>query len=94
MASPTTRTRSKRLEVRTTSEERSIIDRAVEESGTDLTTFVVTHVTDAALRVLADRDHFVLSPDAQRQWDELNSRPARDLPGLRRLLERPTPFTA
>ncbi len=94
MASPTTRTRSKRLEVRTTAEERSIIDRAVEESGMDLTTFVVTHVTDAALRVLADRDHFVLSPDAQRQWDELNSRPARDLPGLRGLLERPTPFTA
>ncbi len=94
MASPTTRTRNKRLEVRTTSEERSIIDRAVEESGTDLTTFVVTHVTDAALRVLTDRDRFVLSPDALRLWDELNRRPARDLPGLRRLLERPTPFTA
>ncbi len=94
MATATTRTRSKRLEVRTTPEERSIIDRAVEESGTDLTTFVVTHVTDAALRVLADRDRFVLSPDAQRSWDELNRRPARDLPGLRKLLERPTPFTA
>ncbi len=94
MASPTTRTRSKRLEVRTTPEERSIIDRAVEESGTDLTTFVVAHVTDAALRVLADRDRFVLAPDAQRKWDELNRRPARELPGLHKLLERPTPFTA
>ncbi len=70
-----------------------LIDRAAEEAGTDLTTFVVTHVTDAALRVLADRDRFVLSVEEANQWDKINRRPARDLPGLRRLLERRSPFT-
>ncbi len=89
----TTRTRSKRLEVRTTAEERELIDRAAEEAGTDLTTFVLVHITDAARRVLADRDRFVLSPDAAADWEEINRRSARDLPGLRRLLARPSPFT-
>ena len=93
MTSANTRTRSKRLEVRTTAEERALIDRAAEAAGTDLTTFVVTHVTDAALRVLADRDRFVLSAEQAKQWDTINRRPARDLPGLRRLLERNSPFT-
>ena len=88
----TTRTRSTRLEVRTTLEERTLIDRAVAESGTDLTSFVVAHVTDAAMRVLADRDRFALSPDAARAWEDLNARPARDLKGLRQLFERSSPF--
>lgn len=88
-----TRTRNRRLEVRTTDEERALIDRAAEEVGTDLTTFILTHVTDAAQRVLADRERFVLSPDSAAQWEEINRRSARDLPGLRRLLERPSPFT-
>ena len=92
MARPTTRTRNSRLEVRTSTEERALIDRAVEASGTDLTTFVVTHVTDAAHRVLADRERFVLSPAAAAEWDEINRRPARDLPSIRRLLQRHSPF--
>lgn len=41
----TTRSRSERLEVRTTKEERALIDRAVAEQGTDLTEFVVSHPT-------------------------------------------------
>ena len=48
----TTRTRSERLEVRTTKDERSLIDRAVAEQGTDLTEFVVSNLTVAARRVL------------------------------------------
>ncbi|MDA8185635.1 MAG: DUF1778 domain-containing protein [Actinomycetota bacterium] len=87
------RRRSRRLELRTTPEERELLDRAVAEMGTDLTDFVVSQATDAARRVLADRDHFVLDPKAALAWEEINSRPARDLPGLRRLVERPSPFS-
>jgi uncharacterized protein (DUF1778 family) len=87
-----TRTRDKRLEVRTSAEERALIDRAAEVAGTDLTTFVVTHVTEAAQRVLADRDQFALSAEAAAEWDKINRRGARDLPGLRRLFDRPSPF--
>ena len=89
---PTARTRDLRLEVRTTDDERSLIDRAVAAAGVDLTSFVVSNLTDAARRVLADRDRFALTADAAAEWDRINARPARDLAGLRRLMQRPSPF--
>lgn len=90
----TTRARSERLEVRTTKEERALIDRAAAEQGTDLTEFVVSNLTVAARRVLADRSDFALDAASAEAWEAVNRRRARDLPGLRRLMERPTPFTA
>lgn len=90
---PRTRTRSERLEVRTTSDERALIDRAVAEQGTDLTEFVVSNLTTAARRVLADRTEFPLHDRSVEAWEEINRRRARDLPGLRELMERPSPFT-
>jgi uncharacterized protein (DUF1778 family) len=88
----TARTRDRRLEIRTTAEERALIDRAAEASGTDLTSFVVANLTDAARRVLADRDRFVLDAAASAEWERINRRPAKELAGLRRLLQRPSPF--
>lgn len=81
------------MELRTTAEERELIDRAVTASGTDLTDFVVTHASEAARRLLADREHFHLDASALEQWEDINARPARDLPGLRRLMQRPSPFS-
>ncbi len=86
------RRRSERLEVRTTPEDRALIDSAVEASQTDLTEFVISNLTVAARRVLADRSEFVLSPASQRTWEEINARRARELPGLRGLMDRPSPF--
>lgn len=88
-----TRRRDTRLEVRTTREERNLIDRAVDVVGTDLTSFAVTNLLDAARQVLADRDHFALDGVAVSQWDKLNEMPARDIAGLRRLMNRPSPFS-
>ena len=87
------RTRDKRLEVRTTLEERNLINRAAEELGTALTSFVVTNLVDASRQVLADRNHFVLSSAAAEQWDKMNNLPARELDSLRRLMNRPSPFS-
>ncbi|MGC4110698.1 MAG: DUF1778 domain-containing protein [Nocardioides sp.] len=92
MADTTMRRRKRRLELRTTEEERALIDRAVAASGTDLTDFVVTHASEAARRVLAERQSFDLDPDALAAWEELNSRPARELPGLADLFRRASPF--
>lgn len=89
-----TRLRSERLEVRTTKDERALIDRAVAEQGTDLTEFVISNLTVAARRVLADRTEFVLDSEASEAWDAVNRRRACDLPGLRRLMERPSPFAS
>lgn len=93
MTAVETRRRSRRLELRTTPEEREIIDRAAAVSETGLTDFVVGSAVEAAQRVLADRDQFELDAVAAEAWETMNSRPARDLPGLRHLMERPSPFT-
>jgi uncharacterized protein (DUF1778 family) len=90
----TTRIRSERLEVRTTKDERALIDRAAAEQGTDLTEFVISNLTVAARRVLADRTEFILDPKSAEAWEAINRRRARDLPGLRRLMERPSPFAS
>jgi uncharacterized protein (DUF1778 family) len=92
MPTGTQRARSERLEVRTTPEDRALINRAVAASGTDLTDFVITNLTTAAQRVLADRTEFGLGPEAQQEWDRINRRPARSLVGLRELMARPSPF--
>jgi len=42
------RRRNRRMDLRTTTEERELIDRAVIVNGTDLTDFVVTHASEAA----------------------------------------------
>ena len=91
---PTTevRRRSRRLELRTTPDERALIDRAAAVAEVDLTEFVVGNAVEAARRVLADRDRFELDEDALQAWEAVNARPAADLPGLRRLMERPSPF--
>ena len=86
--------RSERIEVRMTPADRALIDRAVSVNGTQLTEFVVTHLTVAARRVLADRNEFTLSAEAAEEWEKINSRPAQDLPGLRALMNRPSPFLA
>lgn len=88
-----TRLRNERLEVRTTRDERDLIDRAVAEQGTDLTDFVVSNLTVAARRVLADRTEFAMSASEAEAWEAVNRRRPRDLPGLARLMERPSPFT-
>jgi uncharacterized protein (DUF1778 family) len=86
------RRRSERLEVRTTPEDRALIDRAVAAVETDLTAFVVSSVTTAARRVLADRTEFIMSPKVAKVWEAINKRQSRDLPGLRKLMKRASPF--
>lgn len=88
------RRRSTRVEFRTDPATRRLIELAAEESGTTLTEFAERSLTTAAERLLADRDRFVLSSDAAAEWDALTSRPARDLPSVRALMARPSPFTA
>lgn len=92
MTGTETRRRNRRLELRATEDERDLIDRAAAATATGLTEFVVGSAVQAALRVLADRDRFEMDEQALEEWEAINARPARDLPGLRRLMERPSPF--
>ena len=92
MALVENRTRSARLEVRMTPQDRKLVDDAAAARGTVLTEFVVSSLRQAAHEALADRTVFVLDADAQQAWEELNDRPARRLTGLEQLMSRPTPF--
>lgn len=87
-----TRARDERIEFRTTPETRRLVERAVEASGSNLTDFAESSLVLAAQRVMADREHFVLSERAVAEWETINSQPARELPGLRELMARPSPF--
>nr|VTP02846.1 hypothetical protein BIN_B_04742 [Mycobacterium riyadhense] len=87
---PKWRRRDRRMELRTTAEERELIDRAVTASGTDLTNFVITHASEAARRLLADRDHFQPDAAAAKEWEDVNALPARELADLSKH-RRPAP---
>ena len=92
MSATEIRRRSRRLELRTTPDERDLIDRAAAATSSGITEFVVGSAVVAAQRVLADRARFELNADALAAWEAINDRPARELPGLRVLMERPSPF--
>lgn len=92
VAAGTKRTRSERIEVRTTPDDRALIDRAVAATGTDLTTFVVSNLTVAARRVLADRTEFALDAEDLAAWEAVNDRSPSEISGLRALLDRRSPF--
>ena len=84
--------KTSRIELRATEDDRDLLDRAAAALGTDRSSFLLAQGRLAAQRVLADREHLVLDANAQQEWERINSRPARSLHGLVRLLERPSPF--
>ena len=51
-----------------------------------------TVAATAARRVLADRTEFIMSPKVAKVWEAINKRQSRDLPGLRKLMKRASPF--
>jgi len=75
-----------------TEDDRVLLDRAATALGTDRSSFLLAQGRLAVQRVLADRQHFLLDADAQQEWDRINKREACSLPGLTRLVERPSPF--
>jgi uncharacterized protein (DUF1778 family) len=85
--------RDTRIDLRANSTDKALIMRAADACNMRLSEFAVSRLVAESQRVLADRTDFVLSSEAQAQWEEINARPARDLPSLRKLMERPSPFT-
>ncbi len=84
--------RDTRIELRATKADRALIVRAAEACNMKLSEYAVSHLVTDSRRVLADRTQFALSPEAQAEWEAINAGPARDLPGLRDLMRRPSPF--
>src|SRR5450759_2878012 len=78
----TTRRKDDRLELRLEPANRRLLDEAATASSMSVSAFVLTHATDAARAVLADRTTFVLPDDRWDAFTELLERDARPMPGL------------
>lgn len=92
-AAMSTSARDTTMQIRIASEDKEVIRRAAAQSGQDLSSFVLQHMRKVADEILAERTVFTMSDE---QFDTFLSQldsPARSLPGLKVLLDRPSPFS-
>jgi len=85
-----TSTKSERLAVRISPEQRSLLVEASRTQEWTVTEFVLTAATRAAEDVLADRRQFALDESGWTAFLAALDRPPRELPRLRRLLTTPS----
>ena len=79
-----------RLALRLDTEQKALLEAASAAAGTSVSTYVLKAATEAAADDLADRRAFALDQQAWQVFDEALNRPARDVTGLRELLNSPT----
>jgi uncharacterized protein (DUF1778 family) len=89
-ASTHAETKSERLAVRVSPEQRSLLSEASRAQATTVTAFVLTAATRAAENVLADRRRFTLDAPEWAAFVTALDHPARELPRLRTLLTTPS----
>lgn len=84
--------RNSRLSLRTTRPQKDLIGRAAAIKQQTVSDFVLDSATEAAERTLADRTRFELSGTDWNEFVALLNRPARQLPELRQLFDKPDIF--
>jgi uncharacterized protein (DUF1778 family) len=86
----TSKRKADRLELRLGPDDRRLLDEAAAASSMSVSAFVLTHATEAALEVLADRTTFVLPDDRWDAFTGLLEREPRPMPALVAFLARPS----
>jgi uncharacterized protein (DUF1778 family) len=86
------RAKTERLNIRTTEDEKALLEQAADASHQGLSQFVLRSALRSAGDVLADQTRFVLPADTWQAFAALLDRPARVLPTLREAASRPSPF--
>ena len=87
------RTKSDRFNIRTTSFEKALVERAAQVTKMTTSQFVVQAAVRSAEEVLADQTRFLLAP---AEWDAFVAaldRPARVIPALKQAASKPSPFS-
>jgi uncharacterized protein (DUF1778 family) len=82
--------KERRINLRATPVQESLIRAAADRRGISMTAFIVESACTRAEEAIADQVHFVLS---DKQWKAFNralERPARVKPRLRKLLKEPS----
>jgi uncharacterized protein (DUF1778 family) len=89
---PVAETRSDRLQLRVTPQQREIIESAAASQQETITDYVVRHAVSAAKEDLADRRYFAIDDDAWAKFNVLLERPPVYKPRLEKLLSQPAPW--
>lgn len=79
-----------RLELRLEPSSRRLLDEAAAASSMSTSAFVLSHATDAAREILAERTTFVLPLERWDAFVDLLDREERPMPGLAAFLARPS----
>jgi uncharacterized protein (DUF1778 family) len=83
--------RTRRIEIRVTEDERALEEAAASAQGETLSEFVRRAALREAEQVLLERTSFAVDEEAARRFLAALDRPSADVErGLRRLLERPS----
>jgi len=85
-------TRSDRLQLRVTPQQREVIESAAESQQETITDYVVRHAVSAAKEDLADRRYFALGDAAWSEFNALLAQPPVFKSRLEKLLTAPTPW--
>lgn len=83
-------TKTDRIGIRVTDEQRDLLVAASAAEGRTLSEFVLSHATEAAENVLADRRVFTLDTGRWSDFVLLLDRPAEEIRGLRDLMATPS----
>lgn len=90
MPPPAEKTRTKRLNVRVTSDQARLIRRAATATSANLSSFLVESACLRAEEALASQQHLVYNAEQWRAFVAALDRPAREKPRLRKLLAEPS----
>ena len=90
MAAVASRNKDRRINLRATSVQESLIRAAADKRGISMTGFVLESACTRAEETIADQVHFALSNKQWKSFTEARERPAKVRPRLRKLLTEPT----
>jgi uncharacterized protein (DUF1778 family) len=81
--------RDRRLQLRATVGEETLIKVAAERQGVNVTEFILRAAREKAEESLIDQTRFALNADQWKQFTAALDRPAREKPRLRKLFSEP-----
>lgn len=90
--SASSRLREQNINLRVSSSQKALIDRAAEAQGRNRSDFMLEAACREAESVLLDRRYFSLDEDAFRRFLALLDAPPKDNPRLSRLLKTKAPW--
>lgn len=84
--------RQSRINLRASARQEQLLKQAAAATDRTMTDFVLESAVVEAERVLADRRWFLIDDERWDEFQRLLEKPARDLPKLRALLAKSSPF--